>query len=170
MPLNQISLTRFWRDRVLRLIIAQLVQGVTPQKIALTIAVGASLGVFPILGATTLLCAVAGVWLKLNQPVIQMINWIISPLQLSLILVFVRIGEWIVGAPPVSFSVPELIQKFHESPANFFQQFGMTGVYGMIAWLLITPFLAVTLYCILVPPLKKLAALKAAFSHSRHVE
>jgi uncharacterized protein (DUF2062 family) len=170
MPLNRISLTRFWRERVLGLIVAQLVQGVTPQKIALTIAVGASLGVFPILGATTMLCAVAGVWLKLNQPVIQMINWLISPLQLSLILIFVRIGEWIVGAPPVSFSVPELIQKFHESPPKFFQQFGMTGVHGIIAWLLIMPFLAAILYWILVPPLKKLAALKPAFSRSRHVE
>jgi uncharacterized protein (DUF2062 family) len=170
MPSNQFSLTRFWRERVLGLIVAQLIQGVTPQKIALTIAVGAGFGIFPILGATTMLCAVAGIWLKLNQPVIQMINWLISPLQLSLILVFVRIGEWITGAPPVSFSVPELIEKFHESPSKFFQQFGMTGIHGIIAWLLITPFLALVTYWCLVPPLKKLAALKSAFSRSRHVE
>ncbi|HEY1787930.1 MAG TPA: DUF2062 domain-containing protein [Verrucomicrobiae bacterium] len=164
------SLTRFWRERVLGLIVAQLVQGVTPQKIALTIAMGAGLGVFPILGATTMLCAVAGVWLKLNQPVIQMINWLVSPIQLSLILIFVRIGEWIVRAPSVSFSVPELIQKFHESPAKFFQQFGMTGVHGIIAWFLIAPFVTATIYLILVPPLRRLAALKAAFSQSHHVE
>src|SRR5579862_4910652 len=103
-------LKSFWRRRVIGLIVAQLTQGVTPSKIALTIALGVTLGVFPILGATTVLCAIVGIWLKLNQPIIQFINWIISALQLSLILVFVRIGEWIVHAEPVMFSVPEMIR------------------------------------------------------------
>src|ERR1700749_597439 len=58
-------LKKFWRERVLGLIIAQLTQGVTPQKIALTIALGANLGVFPILGSTTLICGMVGFCLKL---------------------------------------------------------------------------------------------------------
>lgn len=170
MALNPISLMKFWRERLIGLIIAQLIQGVTPQKIALTFALGFSLGIFPILGATTVLCAIAGVWLKLNQPIIQVMNWFISPLQLSLILVFVRIGEWVMRAPRVSFSVPELIQKFHEAPGKFFQQFGMTGIHGIVAWLFVAPFLIVATYAALVPPLKKLAALKTSMSHSTYVK
>ena len=50
-------LKKFWRERVLGLIVAQFTQGVTPQKISLTIALGLTLGIFPILGATTALCA-----------------------------------------------------------------------------------------------------------------
>ena len=65
-------LKRFWRERVVALIIAQFTQGVTAQKMALTIALGITLGVFPIVGATTTLCAIVGVWLRLNQPVIQL--------------------------------------------------------------------------------------------------
>ena len=57
----------FWQRRVVALIVTQLKQGTTPEKIALTIALGVTLGVFPILGATTFLCAVAGVWLKLDR-------------------------------------------------------------------------------------------------------
>jgi len=170
MPLNRMTLTKFWRERVLGIIHAQLVQGVTPQKIALTVAMGATLGVFPILGATTTLCVIAGIWLKLNQPIIQMVNWLMSLFQLTLILVFVRMGEWIMRAPRVSFSVPELVQKFHESPARFFQQFGMTGVHGIVAWLLIAPFLTTAIYYLLLPPLKKFAPLRESFTHSRHVE
>jgi uncharacterized protein (DUF2062 family) len=152
-------LKKFWRERVLGLIIAQLTQGVTPQKIALTIALGFNLGIFPILGATTLLSAVAGFCLKLNQPVIQLVNWLVAPLQLTLILVFVRIGEWLVRAPRVSFSVPELIRKFNESPGKFFHEFGMTGVHGIIAWLVLAPGVAMLVYLLLLPPLKKLAQL-----------
>ena len=149
-------LKRFWRERVLGLIVAQLIQGVTPQKIALTIAFGLGLGLFPILGATTTLCLIFGICLKLNQPIIQLINYLASPLQLSLIVVFVRIGEWIMRAQCVSFSIPEMLRKFHESPAKFMQQFGMTGVHAIVAWLIIAPILVAGLYFITLPLLKKL--------------
>lgn len=168
--MSSFSITKFWRERVIALIVAQFVQGVTPQKIALTIALGLSLGVLPILGATTAACAVAGVWLKLNQPVIQLVNWLASPFQLTSILVFVRIGEWIMRAPPVSFSVPELVQKFDASPARFFREFGMTGLHGIVAWLIIAPFLTLILYSVLLAPLKKLAAVKTLIVNSRHGE
>ena len=150
----------FWRRRVLDVILAQLKQGITPQKISLTLALGMALGIFPILGATTLLCFLFGLWLKLNQPIIQVVNYLIYPLQLVLILVFVRIGEFMVRATPVSFSIPELFRKFHESPANFFREFGLTGLHGIIAWLVIAPFFAALVYFLLLPPLKKLAVMK----------
>jgi len=155
-------LTRWWRERVIGLIVAQFTQGVTPRKIALTIALGLALGVFPILGATTVLCGVAGVSLKLNQPVIQFVNWAVTSLQLALIIAFVRIGEWITSAQRVSFSVPELIKKFHESPAAFFREFGITGLHGILAWTLIAPGLIAIAYLALVPPLTRLWRIKIA--------
>lgn len=162
-------LKKFWRERIVALLVAQFTQGVTPQKISLTIALGLSLGIFPILGATTSLCAIAGICLKLNQPVIQLVNYLVSPLQLMLIFVFVRIGEWLLRAPHVSFSLPELFRKFHESPVNFFREFGLTGLHGIIAWLIIAPFVAASLYLILLSPLKKLAAMKTSTAN-HHAE
>ena len=153
-------LKKFWQERVIAVIVAQFTQGFTPQKIALTIALGLNLGLFPILGATTALCAIAGLWLKLNQPVIQLLNWLASPLQLAMILVFVRIGEWLVRAQPVSFSIPELFRKFHESPVKFMQEFGLTGLHGIIAWLVIAPFLTALIYLLVLTPLKRLAQIK----------
>jgi len=163
-------LKTFWRERVISVITAQFVQGITPSKISLTIALGLNLGIFPILGTTTILCAVAGLWLKLNQPVIQLVNWIASPLQLMLILVFVRLGEWLLRAPHLQLSIPLLIRKFHDSPMNFLREFGLTGLHGIIAWLLLAPFLTAIIYAALLPPLKKLAALKAAPTPASHGE
>lgn len=160
-PAKPSPLKKFWRERVVALVAAQLVQGITPQKIALTIALGLNLGIFPILGATTTLCAIVGIWLRLNQPVIQLVNWLASPLQLLLILFFVRVGEWLVRAPRISFSIPELIRKFHQSQLKFFQEFGMTGLHGIIAWLLIAPFLTMIVYLLALGPLKELAGLKS---------
>ena len=156
------ALKSFWQRRVVALIIAQLKQGITPSKIALTIALGLTLGIFPILGATTILCLIAGISFKLNQPIMQAINWLISALQLSLILIFVRIGEWLVNAPRVTFSVPELIKKFNASPRKFMAEFGLTGLHGIVGWLLVAPFLIPAIYFIILPPLKKLASLQGA--------
>lgn len=147
----------FWRRRVVDVIVAQIKQGITPQKIALTLALGITGGIFPILGATTLICLIFGICFKLNQPIIQMVNYLVSALQLAMILVFIRIGEFVVRATPVSFSIPELFRKFHQSPMEFLREFGMTGVHGIIGWLLIAPELTLLLYLIFLPLLKKLA-------------
>jgi uncharacterized protein (DUF2062 family) len=74
MKLSRASLTQFWQERMVALVAAQLMQGVTPQKIALSIALGISLGIIPVLGVTTMLCAMAAIRFKLNQPVIQLVN------------------------------------------------------------------------------------------------
>jgi uncharacterized protein (DUF2062 family) len=157
---NPSRLIKFWRERVVGLIGSQLTQGVTPQKIALTIALGINLAMFPILGSTTLLCAAVAFWLKLNQPIIQLVNWLAYPLQFAMLLPFIRIGEWLTRAPQVTFSIPQMLQKFHDAPGKFLGEFGMTGVHGIIAWLLIAPILSALIYFVLLPPLKKLSQLK----------
>jgi len=163
------SFAKFWRERVVALIVAQLIQGVTPQKMALTIALGFSLGVIPILGVTTALCAVAAVRLKLNQPVIQLVNWLVYPLQLAWILIFVRLGEWMMHVPHLPLSLPQLIQKFHESPAKFFQEFGMAELHGLVAWFFIAPFLTAIMFSMLLPPLKGVADFQANLAKSRRL-
>jgi uncharacterized protein (DUF2062 family) len=170
MPTILASSIKFWRERIVALIVSQLTQGVTPHKIALSIGLGFSLGVIPVLGVTTTLCAIAAIRLKLNQPVIQLVNWLVYPLQLAWILVFVRIGEWITRAPFINFSLPELIQKFHDSPVKFFQEFGLAGLQGVVAWLFIAPFLTMVTYSVLLPSLKRLLNLKAPLAGSRLIE
>ena len=155
-------LRSFWRRRVLDVIAGQLKQGITPQKISLTIALGGTLALFPILGSTTLLCFLAALCFKLNQPIIQVVNYLMYPLQIMLLVVFVRIGEWITRAQPVSFSIPEMLRKFQASPVKFMHEFGMTGLHAIIAWLLIAPLLIALLYWGLLTPLKKAAQMTAA--------
>lgn len=144
----------FWQRRVVEPILAQLRQGITPQKVALTLALGGVLGIFPILGATTALCAVAGIWLRLNQPLIQLVNYLVYPLQLVLLLPFYRAGETLFGQPHVPiFSVGELMERFAAGPGQFLLDYGMVGVYGIVVWLLVAPPLAALAYFALRPVL-----------------
>lgn len=152
------------------LIVGQLLHGVTPQKIALTIALGLTLGIFPIMGTTTLLCAIAAIRLRLNQPIIQLVNWLVYPLQLALILVFIRAGEWIMQVPQISFSLSQLMDKFRESPGKFLEEFGLCGLQGIVAWLLVAPILMLITYSALLPFLKRLATVKIPIPKSDHAK
>lgn len=151
-----------WQRYVLTPVVAQLRQGVSPDKIALTLALGVVVGVFPILGASTALCLAAGLWLRLNQPILQLVNYLVYPLQLALLLPFYRAGERLFGSDPVPiFSVTELVERFRAGPAQFFADYGMVGLYGIAVWLLAAPICTAALYLTLRPLLPRPAAIRA---------
>jgi uncharacterized protein (DUF2062 family) len=146
----------FWRRRVVDVVIGQLKQGITPDKIALTIALGSVLAVFPILGSTTLLCTAVAAALRLNQPVIQLVNWLIYPLQLALLIPFYRAGEYF-GAPHLSLSIPQLAARFAAGPLRFIVDFGVIALGGIAAWsLAAAPVIAAIFFAL--RPLLRLAA------------
>jgi uncharacterized protein (DUF2062 family) len=145
----------FWQRRLIQPIRALLTHGVTPDKIALTFAVGTACSLLPFLGFTSLLNLGVGLWLRLNQPILQTLNQILGPLQLALILVYVRLGEKIWGAPPMPLSVSTLVHSFRENPGAFLQRFGWTGVHAATAWLLSVPLIVAGLYYALRPVMRK---------------
>jgi uncharacterized protein (DUF2062 family) len=147
----------FWRRRVLAPILAQLRQGISADKIALTLALGGMLSIFPILGATTLLCGLAAVWLGLNQPIIQLVNWLCAPLQLALLIPFYRAGE-VLGAPHLALSIPQLARRFSAGPLQFFGDFAGIALGGIASWCVAAPVAGLLLYLSLRPPLRLLAA------------
>jgi hypothetical protein len=71
--------------------------GVSPEAIALICVLGVVLGVFPMFGLPTLLCAVAAIAFRLNLPAIQLVNQISAPLQYALLLPLGRAGAHITG-------------------------------------------------------------------------
>ena len=74
--------------------------GLSPQTIALIVAVGFVLGVFPMYGVPTLLCAAAALILRRNVLAVQLINQLSSPLQLALLIPLDRFGARLIGGHP----------------------------------------------------------------------
>ena len=96
---------------------ALLGQGHTPEKVALSVALGITLGLFPIFGTTTLLCVAAAMALRLNHPAIQITNQLMYPIQIPLIVVFIRLGESMLGAAPIPFSAALMVAELRANPA-----------------------------------------------------
>ncbi|MDB6126943.1 MAG: hypothetical protein JWM35_839 [Verrucomicrobia bacterium] len=150
----------FWQRRVRDPIVAQLTQGITPEKIALTLAVGSAFALFPVLGTTTLLCFIVAVALRLNQPLVQLINQALWPLHIPAIFGCVRLGEAMFGAPRVRFSIRHMNELLWHDPSAFMHQFGLTVLYALVAWAVLTPFYITAVYYIALPITREITLLK----------
>lgn len=146
----------FWQRRVLEPIRAQLTQGVAPDAIARALALGTVCSIFPFLGFTTLLNLGVGLALRMNQPILQTLNQLLGPVQLVLILVYVRLGEVLWRATDDRFTVAELLQAFRDkSLADFISRFGWAGVHAFTAWLLTAPLVGAAVYFAVRPALRR---------------
>lgn len=153
MPEAQPSRFHRW---IIRPIANQLTQGTSPKKLAWSISLGVNLGIFPIMGSTSLVCFIVGHLLRLNQPILHLFKTFSYPLHLGLILVFIRFGQHLNGVPPIRFSIPQLLARFKEDPAQFARDFGIAALHGIQAWAILAVFLIPLLYFISLPLLKKL--------------
>jgi uncharacterized protein (DUF2062 family) len=68
--------------------------GLTPYQLSLTISFGITLGLFPVIGLTSILCLIFGFIFRLNLVVIQLVNWLVSPLQILMLVPFYQLGEF----------------------------------------------------------------------------
>ena len=147
----------FFHRRLVRPIVDLLTQGITPEKIALSIAFGLVLGVFPALGWTTLLCLLVAVWLKLNVPAMQLVNYLVYPLQLALLVPFIRAGEVLFRAPKLVISLPQILAMVRADVWHAITALWVATMHAIVAWTLIAPVAVYLIYKILSPILTRLA-------------
>jgi uncharacterized protein (DUF2062 family) len=134
--------------RLLSPLRAQLLQGTSPSKLALSCALGVAIGAFPLLGTTTLLCVLVGSALKLNQPALQAVNWVMAPVQLATIPLFVSWGAKLTGGPDISLTPHQIATEFLAGFWSFMAKFGWIGVHAIMAWALVMPWIAAAVYFI----------------------
>jgi len=137
-----------------------LKQGVSPRRLALTLALGLAVGCIPVVGVPTLLCAVLAVGLRLNLPAIQAANYVAMPLQLALIVPFVRLGGWLVSAKPAHFLAFRALP--HLSAFNLAARAGGLAGQALLAWLLVAIPSVVVLTLMLTYMLRRIPAVYAA--------
>jgi len=135
---------------------AFLRMGMTPERLALCVGFGIAFGLVPALGTTTLLCTLAAFLFRLNLPAILLVNYFVYPLQLALLIPFIRAGEWLFGAESLNLSL-ESIQRMMK--ADFWKtviSLWSATMRAVIVWLLIAPVVVALVYLVMTPLLKKL--------------
>ena len=145
-----------WRRKVVRPILEFLRQGLTPEKLSITIALGITLGVTPVLGSTALLCTLAAIAFRLNLAAIQLVNWLVYPFQLALLIPFYRIGGWIFRTPPSDLSLVHVLALIRTNAFHAIATLWTVTIHAVAAWLLLGSIATGLLYLLLVPVLRRM--------------
>lgn len=133
------------RERIAQALRGLSLEGASAETIALSIALGLTLGVFPVYGCPTLLCLAATMALRPHLPLLHSINFLTSPLQLALILPFHRVGDRML---PATTRVDPGYWHFAISVYGFTSRV-VTG------WLLVCVPLGAALYVVLTVALRR---------------
>jgi uncharacterized protein (DUF2062 family) len=144
-----------WRDVARRRIEgplrALLRGGATPEKLALSLALGVTIGLVPVLGVSTALCAAVALALRLNMPAIQLVNYLLAPLQLLLVIPFLRFGEWVAQAPRFPITLDAGLALLSQGALHAISMLAGAIVHATLGWLVLAPFAAYALYRSLRP-------------------
>jgi uncharacterized protein (DUF2062 family) len=124
-------------------LLALLRQGVSPERLALGVAIGVAVGNVPILGISTLICAAIALVFRLNLAAIQIAQAAMAPTQLLLIVPLARLGEWILNVPRQPVSIKN-------GPGIL--------LHAGFAWVLVAPVTTFLCYRILIPVFERSAA------------
>ena len=147
----------FFQRRIVRPVLDLLRQGTTPEKIALSIAFGLVLGVFPSLGWTTLLCFLATLLFGLNLPAVQLVNYFVYPLQLALLIPFITAGVLLFRSARLPLSVFQIVGMINTNVGNAIKMLWIITLHAIVVWALLAPPAVYILYRVLVPALRRLA-------------
>jgi len=140
---------RFLRRRLVDPLLALLTQGITPQKLALSIAIGAIVGIFPVLGSTTVVVTLAAAALRLNMVAVHTVHYAMTPVQILLIIPFVRVGEHLLGVPPQKLSIKEGMELISHGALNAIVTLWDAIVHAVIGWLALGPLAIAVTYLVL---------------------
>jgi uncharacterized protein (DUF2062 family) len=140
----------WFRRKVKEPLLAELKQGITAKQLALACAVSLAISVNPFIGTTTLLCLLAGKIFRLNHVVMQIINYFSYPLQIALIIPWIRLGEKLSGSEAQVIEISQMKAEFSRSFVDFVTKFFQMGAHAFLGWLVIVPWATWILYKILV--------------------
>lgn len=150
----------FWRRRIVAPLRTLMTQGVSPEKLAMSITVGLIVGIFPVMGTTTLLCTVVAVALRLNMVAVQTVHYAMSPVQLLMIIPFVRVGEHVVDAAPQPLTISGGMELVAQGVWHAIVVLWSAIVHAVIGWLAIGPLAIAVTFVLLRWILRRTVAMK----------
>lgn len=125
-----------------------LKQGVTPEKLSLALALGIIIGLFPVIGITSILCAAVAMAFRLNMAVIQLANYTIYPLQLIVIIPLFKITNQIFHVTTFDLNFQNVIALFKTDTMAALGSFGNIILYSSLLWLAVAIPATILIYLV----------------------
>jgi uncharacterized protein (DUF2062 family) len=150
----------FWvwiKRRVLVPVRIALKNGISHQRLATTLALGVIIGLIPFYGLTTLLVGIVAYALRLDFVIMQVVHYVVHPLQIILLIPFFKIGNLLISKSTVDFTFKEYIAFFKADFWVALGEFWKLNLSAIIVWGIISIPLFILLYRAFFLSLKRFA-------------
>lgn len=135
------SIREFLRYRVLRPLLCLLRGGVTPRRMAWSLALGMAVGINPSVGLTTLIVILLAWIFGLNQVASQIGTHLVAPLHVVLFLPFVQLGVYLFHTRRLPLSA-EQIKHLSHHPLRMVREIWQWQWHALIVWAVIAAIIA----------------------------
>lgn len=153
MEVTKIGVSAWVNKKIVDPLLQILRRGAEPKQLAFSAALGVTLGLFPICGVTVFLCGIAIALLGsfCHAPSVMLANFIATPIELSLVVPFLRFGEAISGGahfPLTSDALKKVLtgQASHEVLLSI--------AHALLGWVVAAPIILAVLYILFLPCFK----------------
>jgi uncharacterized protein (DUF2062 family) len=126
-------LREFFRCNILRPLLRQLRGGVTPRRLAWSLAMGIVIGINPSVGLTTVLVVMLAWVFGLNQVASQVGAVSVSPLHLVLFVPFIQLGVHLFHTAKIPLNRHQIEHLSHH-PLRLFRDIWQWEWHALIVW------------------------------------
>lgn len=130
------NIERILKEKILQPIINLLKEGVGPEALALAVSLGIVVGVIPLLGSTTIICILLAYGLRLNMPALQLVSYLMFPLQLILFIPFFHAGTYFFEPLEFPASVSQISAMMSHDVWGTVQLFWVANLQALLVWIL----------------------------------
>lgn len=148
---------RVLQERVVRPVLELLRVGASPERLAWSLAVGAVVGVNPLLGSTTVVVIALAAAFKLNHVASQIGNHLMYPVELLLFPVFLTLGSVVFQTAGVPLSRGELMAAVKLHPWATTKLLWSWQWHALVVWAAFAVVVAPVLAWALRPVLERMA-------------
>lgn len=145
-----------WVDRkFLSPITTAIKEGISIERLSVSLALGITIGLIPLYGITTLIVGLIALSLKLNFVAMQIAHYIVHPLQIALIIPFLKLGDTLMKSGSISFSVQQYIHLFKTDFWGALRELWLVNLSAIGVWLILSVPLFFGLYFLLVYTIRR---------------
>ncbi len=114
-----------------------LQEGIHPKKLAWSVTCGVIIGLFPVFFTTTILALAISLVFRLNIIAVQLINYLLTPVQLLCIIPFLKAGEWLADVKTSGLTIDKLQTQFNHGFYDGMMMVMHTQLLAIMAWSII---------------------------------
>jgi hypothetical protein len=139
-------LKKYLKKKIVSPLLKYLKKGVSVPKMSLTLSLGICLGIMPLIGIPGWLLLLLALIFKLNIPILQLINYIISILKYLLFIPFLKIGHKVFFPNEQTPDIQNILANYQSDFLGTFKSFWHMNLGGIFLWAMVAIPLGILIY------------------------